>query len=55
MVSAIHELAAMSVSRARAWFAGLKLLAKEKPVARPIVQEVEQPARSFWKRWASNT
>ena len=31
----------MSVSRARAWFAGLKLLAKEKPVARPIVQEVE--------------
>ncbi len=38
---AIHELSAMSVSRARAWFAALELAAKELPVARPILQEVE--------------
>jgi len=38
---AIHELSAMSVSRARDWFASLQLSAKEAPIARPIVQEVE--------------
>jgi excinuclease ABC subunit A len=38
---AIHEITAMSVSRARAWFASLRLPDKDQPIARPILQEID--------------
>jgi excinuclease ABC subunit A len=38
---AIHELTALSVRAARAWFAALDLPARERPIADPIVREIE--------------
>ena len=38
---AIHEITAMSVSRARAWFASLRISDVDQPIARPILQEID--------------
>jgi excinuclease ABC subunit A len=38
---AIHEIGRMSVKEARAWFAGLALSARDQPVARPILREID--------------
>ncbi len=38
---AIHELTALSVERARAWFDALELNTKEEPIAQPIVREIK--------------
>ena len=38
---AIHEITALSVSRARAWFASLDIADKDQPIARPILQEID--------------
>jgi excinuclease ABC subunit A len=38
---AIHEIARMSVKDARAWLEGLSLSAREQPVGRPILREID--------------
>ena len=37
---AIHEITALSVTQARDWFGGLKIAAKDEPIAKPILVEV---------------
>ena len=39
---AIHEVTAMSVSQARGWLASLKLAAKDEPIGRPVLQEIDK-------------
>jgi excinuclease ABC subunit A len=39
---AIHEITALAVSQARAWFGSLKLAEQDRPVARPIWQEIDR-------------
>ena len=37
---AIHEIAALSVSKAKAWFAALEFAEEDQPIARPLVTDI---------------